>query len=297
MNLFQTIEKGSNSVTDPYHYSAIRVLVSSLKYDFLPLHPANLDQLVLNEQYLVHSTLTASEPSYIPLTNRVLKILSTHGYKYKTFGENLILLLNRETEISCQLLILKLLYLLFSSASTSEYFYTNDLHVLLDVILRNLIDLPYDSSPAAALRQTYLRVLFPLLTKSQLAHPPHYKRSAIQHLLEMQLASNPTGWQHFGPVDPTTERLVRRCLDIPWLQTDRENTLDSLPSSPNSRNGSKPGLKKTLGMSVPCAARSDLSVMEIAVQNEKPGVQAPSNRKNVKDHILRNGETVNHDLL
>ena len=227
----------------------------------------------------------------------MLKILSTHGYKYKTFGENLILLLNRETEISCQLLILKLLYLLFSSASTSEYFYTNDLHVLLDVILRNLIDLPYDSSPAAALRQTYLRVLYPLLTKSQLAHPPYYKRSAIQQLLEAQLASNLTGWQHFSPVDPTTERLVRRCLDIPWLQVDIDSTLNSQPSSPNSRGSSKPGVQKSLGMSVPSAARSDLSVLEIAVQSEKPGVQAPSNRKHVKDHTLRNGELANHNLI
>jgi len=31
-----------------------------------------------------------------PLTNKVVKVLSTHGSKYKTFGENIILLLNRE---------------------------------------------------------------------------------------------------------------------------------------------------------------------------------------------------------
>lgn len=30
------------------------------------------------------------------LTNRVIKVLSMHGYAYKTFGENIILLLNRE---------------------------------------------------------------------------------------------------------------------------------------------------------------------------------------------------------
>lgn len=197
-----------------------------------------------------------------------------------------MLLLNRETEISCQLLILKLLYLLFSSASTSEYFYTNDLHVLLDVILRNLLDLPCDSSPAASLRQTYLRVLYPLLTKSQLAQPPYYKRSAIQHMLEMLLASNPTGWQHFGPVDPTTERLVRRCLDIPWLHTDKESIPNSETSSPNSQKGSKPGMPKILGMSVPGAARSDLSVMEIATQSERPGVQAPSNGTNPRNYAF-----------
>jgi hypothetical protein len=38
----------------------------------------------------------SSDPSGIPLTNRVIKILSAEGSKYKTFGENIILLLNRE---------------------------------------------------------------------------------------------------------------------------------------------------------------------------------------------------------
>lgn len=32
----------------------------------------------------------------VPLTNKVIKVLSTHGGAYKTFGENIILLLNRE---------------------------------------------------------------------------------------------------------------------------------------------------------------------------------------------------------
>jgi hypothetical protein len=38
----------------------------------------------------------SSDPAEVPLTNRVIKILSAEGSKYKTFGENIILLLNRE---------------------------------------------------------------------------------------------------------------------------------------------------------------------------------------------------------
>lgn len=34
--------------------------------------------------------------SSVPLTNKVIKILSMHGNLYKTFGENIILLINRE---------------------------------------------------------------------------------------------------------------------------------------------------------------------------------------------------------
>src|ERR1700761_7472405 len=93
----------------------------------------------------------ASPNSNGALTNRLLKLLSAHGPSYRTFGENLILLLNRESTLSAQLLILKLLYLLFTTPSTYEYFYTNDLHVLVDVIIRNLLDLgsgQNDDSPA-----------------------------------------------------------------------------------------------------------------------------------------------------
>lgn len=55
-------------------------------------------QLVLNEQYMV----SAHDPgpgdsSSMPLTNKVIKILSSQGPSFKTFGENLILLLNRES--------------------------------------------------------------------------------------------------------------------------------------------------------------------------------------------------------
>lgn len=212
--LFQLIELLSDDASDPYHYAVIRVL------------------LVLNEQYMVISATGAGAP----LTNRVVKCLSSHGNAYKTFGENLILLLNRESETSLQLLILKLLYLVFTSSSTAEYFYTNDLHVLLDVILRNLLDLPgpYDDGgeASAALRHTYLRVLHQLLANSQLKRPGlHYKRDEVRKILRLlgsehqaHEKGNENGdraanvFAHFAPIDATTLRLVRRCAAVEWLR-------------------------------------------------------------------------------
>jgi len=38
----------------------------------------------------------AADASSTPLTNKVMKVISSHGSKFKTFGENIILLLNRE---------------------------------------------------------------------------------------------------------------------------------------------------------------------------------------------------------
>lgn len=43
------------------------------------------------------------------------------------------------------LLILKILYLLFTTSGTQEYFYTNDLCVLVDVFIRELYNLGEDS--------------------------------------------------------------------------------------------------------------------------------------------------------
>lgn len=95
--------------------------------------------------------------------NRVLRILMRRLNFSKTFGANMIFMLNRAgwysyiaivtpvsdirslertpEDLCMQLLILKLLYLLFTTKGTSEYFYTNDLRVLVDVFLRELIDL------------------------------------------------------------------------------------------------------------------------------------------------------------
>jgi hypothetical protein len=54
-----------------------------------------------------------------------------------------------------QLLILKILYLLFTTPGTQEYFYTNDLRVLLDVFIRELVDLP-DEAETVSLDQLCL---------------------------------------------------------------------------------------------------------------------------------------------
>ncbi|KAI5294667.1 hypothetical protein KEM52_003503 [Ascosphaera acerosa] len=212
-HLFAVIEQSDGqSIHDPFYYPVIRVL------------------LVLNEQFLLADSSQILEGSDTPSpTNRVIKILSKHGHHFKTFGENIILLLNRESETTLQLLVLKLLYLLFTTPPTYEYFYTNDLHVLVDILVRNLYDLPEEQQ---SLRHTYLRVLFPLLANTQLKHPPHYKRHEVRKLLWILLRSqlvtegDHEEILHFGEVDETTRRLVQRCVEIDWLREDDDALSD-----------------------------------------------------------------------
>ena len=269
--LLQIIEQLSDDADDPYHYPVIRVL------------------LALNEQYMC---LASAPPdpdgdNSGPVTNRLLKILSTHGPFYRTFGENLILLLNREAALAPQLLILKLLYLLFTTPLTYEYFYTNDLHVLVDVIIRNLLDLDPgvgrvddDRDGQKALRHTYLRVLCPLLKNTQLAREgSNYKREELRRLLFL-LVNRSTA--HFAPVDETVIRLVIRCKQIEWLrdesdEQDQEMDRKLAQAAPKDTEVAN----KLLGMSLEDAGESSLSVVEVAakVTKEKPSVPAPRRRK------------------
>jgi hypothetical protein len=190
----------------------------------------------------------------------VIKILSLYGSSYMTFGENIILLLNRETETSLQLLILKLLYLLFTTEATHEYFYTNDLRVLLDVIIRNLLDLPNE---LVSLRHTYLRVLYPLLAHTQLNQPPHYKRDEIVKVLSILGGSANAHWE---PADETTVRLVERVAKVSWLRD--EDISDGEVA------------RKLLGISLsPSQTASSISVVDVAAVMEKPGVQTPSRKE------------------
>lgn len=226
---------------------------------------------MLNEQYFVANIPTPASP----ITNRVIKALSTHGHIYKTFGENMILLLNRETEASLTLLILKLLYLLFLNEKTCDYFYTNDLHVLIDIIIRNLLDLPSDDTTSAAIRHTYLRVLHPLLANSQVNRPPHYKPDELLKLLDYLSQNTDNPWRHFDVGDETTIRLARRCSEVVWLKRRASFSADGGRDSPG-QDGHKAVAQRMLGMSVPAAGDSALSVLEVAAHQEKPGVQTPS---------------------
>ncbi|CAK7208821.1 pre-rRNA processing [Sporothrix curviconia] len=268
--LFQIIEDLSDDIDDPYHFPVIRVL------------------LVLNEQYMVAATsAAAADPMSpaAPLTNRVVKILSLNGPLYRTFGENIILLLNRATETALQLLILKLLYLLFTTHTTYEYFYTNDLRVLLDVIIRNLLDLPNES---ASLRHTYLRVLYPLLAHTQLNQPPHYKRDEILRVLAILSGS---GNVHFAPADETTLRLVDRVSKVEWLDTSTPPS--SMPASPTSPTGTL-GTATTFGTTT--TARTSTSSSAASVETTSSILSNDSKDTDAKAEDADRNQVVNKFL-
>ena len=170
-------------------------------------------------------------------------------------------------DLVMQLLVLKVLYILFNTKGLSEYFYTNDLCVLVDVFLREIVDLDEESESVChyfdtmfssdldnlQLRHTYLRVLHPLLTKTQLRSLP-YKRPQIVRALESLVAN-----QEIREVGPTTKRLVERCLSGEWYVQHRT-------SGASGRVSAEFGMQRTESPS------SD----RVATQSLTPKISIPS---------------------
>jgi len=137
-HLFDLVEASRHWHDDTYNYQLIKLIVA------------------LNEQFMVSgidsATLKGSDPKKgnANHSNIVMTVLRTRLNASNTFGENLIWMLNRASSLNAedvcmQLLVLKLLYLLFTTRETAHYFYTNDLKVLVDVFIRELHDLPEEN--------------------------------------------------------------------------------------------------------------------------------------------------------
>ncbi|KAI0329754.1 hypothetical protein GY45DRAFT_1279051 [Cubamyces sp. BRFM 1775] len=247
--LFDLVEQTRNVQDETFNYSVIKLIVA------------------LNEQFMV-ACLQPHTPNTQPgfaqqqdssrrpeATNRVLRVLMSRAGSSPTFGENLIFMLNRADrtpeDLCMQLLILKLLYLLFTTKGMSEFFYTNDLCVLVDVFLREIGDIDEDNE---SLRHTYLRVLHPLLTKTQLRDMP-YKRPQIVRTLESLIEN-----ESIRDVDPTTKRLVTRCLSGDWCVQFRTSAAPNAEQRKFSmwegdiRRGESPGLDAVSSAPAPHSA-------------------------------------------
>ncbi|KAJ2610192.1 pre-rRNA processing [Coemansia sp. RSA 1365] len=90
----------------------------------------------------------------------VVAMLAKRAKGCKTFVENLVFLLNRETDPATQRLVLGMLAGILTDADTAEILYTNDLNVLTDIVIRELSNL---SDAEQQQRRVYLQVVRALL--------------------------------------------------------------------------------------------------------------------------------------
>ncbi|RCH79590.1 hypothetical protein CU098_003209, partial [Rhizopus stolonifer] len=177
-HLLNLVQETRGDAQESFNYDTIRLI------------------LVFNEQYMMSGSTE----------NLCLDVLSRRIGTSDMFSANLIFMLNRSNDICNQILILKLLYAIFTRVELYEYFYTNDLYVLVDIILRELCGLG-DTKEAQTLLEAYLRVLEPLLENTQLNARP-YKQDETSRILHQLLYPSMRRKVH-----STTKRLVKRIID------------------------------------------------------------------------------------
>lgn len=248
-HLFTAIENRDDYDHDPYGYAIIKVLLAlneqymiafydqSVKQDNPELSDA-VEPSFLNGSNIPQSPEESefSSPSHFMLPNIVLETLVSQRDHFRLFGENIVFLLNRSPDDCIQLMVLKFLYLIFTTPETYNYLYLNDLKVIVDVFIRELCNL---SNEEERLRHTYLRVLYPLLENTELGQEP-YKRAEIVSMLE-DMSEN--ACKSVLDISETTQRLAYRCLLVEWLDhcTSQSSQNSSLLHLDRTQSGDSQG--------------------------------------------------------
>lgn len=145
-------------------------------------HPPETDDNDQVPDLYVNLILAFNLHFEVPEDNLVMDVLDKSGTA-KTFTEKLMLLVNRgvdpvrmfEHEPQPPDSLLKFLCDLFSKRSTSGLLYTNDARVLIDIVLRQLIDL----LPGDKIRTEYLSLAQLIIKNSDYAEHQH-KRAELQ---------------------------------------------------------------------------------------------------------------------
>ncbi|KAM9936600.1 hypothetical protein OXX80_003832 [Metschnikowia pulcherrima] len=192
--------------------------------------------LLINEQYMMRSISSkVSENKVIEglLTARKESVNGICG-----FINLLVYHMNREESHIIRIQMLKFLFLMFSSPVSAKLAYLNDLKILVDIVIRELNDLDYSSDRSShencILALTYLKVLHPLLTKTQLNDIfPKYKTFEISEVLSnvivnCDISSNDAYDEHTQTASnsPSNAKVIlksaTKCLSISWLRSPRK---------------------------------------------------------------------------
>lgn len=204
--------------------------------------------LLINEQYLMKSY------SCPEVRNKVFDSLMGENLDESTESVNsrisgfmnlLVFHINREESQIIKILILKFLYLVFTSSYTSKLYYLNDLKILVDIFVRELNDIEYMDdlhTENRILVITYLKVMYPMMMFSQLCDLNDvYKKDDIINMLSHIIlnisatfnSSERTGITSKYQLQQISD-LAQRCLSVPWLKKKKTRKSNSSSSSSSS---------------------------------------------------------------
>lgn len=188
--------------------------------------------LLINEQYMMKSLSSKSADNKVfdgLLAQRKDSVNGICG-----FTNLLVYHMNREELHIIKILMLKFLYLIFTSSYSAKLLYLNDVKILVDIFIRELNDNSYSSESngdGGLLAFTYLKVLYPMLSFSELSDlSPEYKACELIEVLRnvvvnCDIGSSDNDDDSFANQD--VEKLAQassivkaavKCLSIPWLK-------------------------------------------------------------------------------
>ncbi|VEU19443.1 DEKNAAC100055 [Brettanomyces naardenensis] len=220
----------------------LKFLLSKLKPETDEQNPLNYLRfrllLALNEQYMVRQYSHEHHQDGDDTRNKLFDCLMSSNSYFQNFMETLILNFNRETNQTIQILMLKMLYVIFTTSSTCQSIYLNDLKVIVDIIIRELCNLSLTKD--FSLINTYLRVLYPMLLFSNLKGH-EYKVDSMRDILTYLSTTEQT--------NENTQRLANRCLDLDiFKKEDTKSSVDQAVPFPSPI--SVPRISRTRSASV-----------------------------------------------
>ncbi|EEQ40230.1 hypothetical protein FOB63_003450 [Clavispora lusitaniae] len=198
--------------------------------------------LLINEQYMMMS-LSANVKE-----NKVFEGLlaqrrdSVNGIS--GFTNLLVFHMNREESHIIKILMLKFLYVIFTTSSSAKLPYLNDLKILIDIMIRELNDMSYtgeDQASNSFLALTYLKVLYPMLMFSQISElDPGYKAKELVDMLRNIVVNcdvnttDKTERPRMAQFEQASKivKFAVLCLSIPWLKS--ANRAEKLMSNANT---------------------------------------------------------------
>jgi len=223
--------------------------------------------LGLNDQFMLHDKRGKE--------NRVFAIFEESPNHFVTIAGALVWLFNRfrEQEQDLKIFVCKFLYLMFTTPNTEDLLYTNDLIVLVEILVRELHDLPVDAVEVGAM---YLRVLHAIIKVGSTAEKLTRLREQLIDVCQLTIDSAES-------LDTNNRqeihRLASRCLSVPWLQDTADSEEDSLPEV---YEPSAVGLKPNYHMSdssVDADFTPHVTVVEVATPPSRSAPPPPPHRQ------------------
>ncbi|CAK7901213.1 hypothetical protein CAAN1_11S01904 [[Candida] anglica] len=269
--------------------------------------------LLINEQYLMKSYTMPG------LENRVflglMNVSDTSGQPNQTsqvsgFINMVICYLNREESQIIKILILKFLYLIFTTSYTTKLFYLNDLKILVDIFIRELNNLDCSEDNGVAnenriLTITYLRVMYPLLMFSQLSElESGYKNNEIVNLLgHLIVNSEPRSSDGESSMQKSIQEqeevitnLAIKCLKLPSLKKTRRTSSSTSPTMKHVRSATVPAPVPG-SVPEPSAKRPSPSSLTSSPASSTSSLTTSSSFRKTRPDLYQRGENISQESI